>query len=79
MQQFTSIWYEKKGIVEFGNTLYSKYGNRELEGVKTKFPYEKELNTIFDGHSETNLSNDTNDLLLKPFVFVLCRTKSIMA
>ena len=63
-QQFTSIWYEKKGIVEFGNTLYSKYGNRELEGVKTKFPYEKELNTIFDGHSETNLSNETNDLLL---------------
>lgn len=63
-QQFTSIWYEKKGIVEFGNTLYSKYENRELEGVKANFPYENELNTLFDGHTETNLSNETNDLLL---------------
>jgi L,D-transpeptidase YcbB len=63
-QQFTTVWYDKKGLIEFANTLYTKYGQIEEEGVKAKFPYEKELNTIFDGHSETNFSNETNDLLL---------------
>jgi len=63
-QQFTSIWYDKKGLIEFGNTLFSKYENRELEGIKANFPYENELHTIFDGHTETNLSNVTNELLM---------------
>jgi murein L,D-transpeptidase YcbB/YkuD len=68
-QQFTTAWYDKKGLIEFANTLYTKYGQIEEEGVQAKFPYENDLNTLFDGHSETNASPENNDVLLSNLYF----------
>lgn len=65
-EKFKSLWYDKKGIVEFANTLLAKYKTIEEEGVKAKFPYEKELDFIFhsDSDSNSNLSQETTDLII---------------
>jgi murein L,D-transpeptidase YcbB/YkuD len=62
--QFRSIWHDKQGIVEFGNTLFAKYETLEEEGIKAQFPYEKELNTIFNSDSDTSLSGEETELML---------------
>ncbi|MBC7845424.1 MAG: L,D-transpeptidase family protein [Flavobacterium sp.] len=62
--QFKSIWHDKQGIVEFGNTLFAKYESLEDEGVKAQFPYEKDLETIFNSDSDTNLSVENAELML---------------
>jgi len=62
--QFKSIWHDKQGIVEFGNTLFAKYETLEEEGIKAQFPYEKELNTIFNSDSDTNMSGEDTELML---------------
>ena len=63
-EHFKSIWYDKKGITEFANTLFAKYKTIDEEGVKAKFPYEKELNVIFNGDSDTKLSQENTDLII---------------
>jgi murein L,D-transpeptidase YcbB/YkuD len=62
--QFKNIWHDKEGIVEFGNNLFAKYETLEEEGIKAQFPYEKELNTIFNSDSDTNLSGEDTELML---------------
>jgi murein L,D-transpeptidase YcbB/YkuD len=71
---FSSIWYDNKGLIEFGNTLYTKYGSIEQEGIKAKFPYENELHAIFDGHSSNKSANATDDLLLSN-LYLFCADK----
>ena len=62
--QFKSIWHDKQGIVELGNTLFAKYETLEEEGIKAQFPYEKELDVIFNSDSGTSLSPENAELML---------------
>jgi L,D-transpeptidase YcbB len=61
---YHSIWYDQKGIVEFGHSLYGKVMGIENEGVYTVFPYKKEVEGIFENGNENNLSADDTELML---------------
>lgn len=61
---FTHIWFDKQGVVEFGYTLFSKARNMEEEGVTATFPYEKDLINVFDNERKTNLSDIDTELML---------------
>jgi L,D-transpeptidase YcbB len=63
------LWLDNKGIVEFGNTLFSKYSVIESEGIPKNFPYEKELTTIFERPTENKLSKTATDLLISNLYF----------
>lgn len=59
--QYHSIWHDEE-LVKFAHTLYAKYRTIDEEGVKAKFPYEKELETVFNFDSD--LSQEYTDLML---------------
>lgn len=61
---FEQIWFDKKGIVEYGNSLYSKVRDIENEGISTPFPYQKMVDEIFTNSKEQNLSHMDTELLL---------------
>jgi len=45
---FNHIWFDKNGIIEFGNSLYSKASELETEGVSLKFPYQEKIAGVFE-------------------------------
>ncbi len=61
---YTQIWHDEDGMVEFGYTLLSRVNNMEEEGVLVKFPYEKEINYIFDDRKRNNLPEVETELML---------------
>ena len=61
---FTQVWNDGEGTIEFGNTLFTKYKNIETEGIKATFPYEEQLNSIFDDGIENTLSQADTDLMI---------------
>lgn len=61
---YHSIWFDQKGIVEFGHSLYGKVMGIENEGVYTVFPYKKEIEGIFEDNIENNLSADYTEMML---------------
>ncbi len=61
---FNSIWYDSKGIVEFGHSLYSKYSTIEKEGIKIAFPYQNKLEGIFNDDVENTLNQETTELII---------------
>jgi L,D-transpeptidase YcbB len=63
------LWLDNNGVVEFGNTLFSKYLTIENEGVSKNFPYEKELIAIFERPSDNKLSKMDTDLLISNLYF----------
>ncbi len=66
---FNQVWYDKKGIVEFGHSLYAKYSNIENEGLKAVFPYQNKLEGIFDNDIENTLSQDDSELMITNLYF----------
>jgi L,D-transpeptidase YcbB len=62
--KFTYIWYDKRGIVEFGNTLFSKVKELDVEGVTSKFPYQEKLDGVFENEKENTLSRTETELML---------------
>ncbi|TRX36637.1 L,D-transpeptidase family protein [Flavobacterium restrictum] len=63
-QHFDAIWMDEKGIIEFGNTLYSKSKDLDKEGVLVSFPYEQELDAIFLETQDNNLSTTDTELMI---------------
>jgi len=61
---YEQIWFDKKGIVEYGNSLYSKVKDIEDEGISTPFPYQKMVDDIFTNKKEQTLSDTDIELLL---------------
>lgn len=61
---YEQIWFDKKGIVEYGNSLYSKVKDIEDEGISTPFPYQKMVDEIFTNKKEQTLSDTDIELLL---------------
>jgi L,D-transpeptidase YcbB len=61
---YTHIWYDEYGMVEFGYTLMSRVSNMEEEGVLTKFPYKDEIDHFLDVVKRNNLTKVENELML---------------
>lgn len=61
---FHQIWFDQKGIIEFGNSLFSKVVNIGDEGVYRAFPYPDEISTIFQGAEDRRLTNDETDFMI---------------
>jgi murein L,D-transpeptidase YcbB/YkuD len=66
---FNVIWYDDKGIVEFGNSLYAKYSNIDKEGLKVVFPYQNKLEGIFNDNVENTLSQANTELMITNLYF----------
>jgi L,D-transpeptidase YcbB len=62
--RFSEIWYDGKGIVEFGQTLYGKVNELKVEGVSSKFPYQDRVDAVFDNEVQNKLSPTETDLML---------------
>jgi murein L,D-transpeptidase YcbB/YkuD len=62
--QYNQIWFDQKGIIEFGNSLYSKVIGFDSEGVSAKFPYQEKLDGIFVTEIENTLSQTETELMI---------------
>jgi L,D-transpeptidase YcbB len=62
--KFSHIWYDENGIVEFGQTLYSKARELDAEGVSVRFPYQEKIDGIFENEKESKLTVDETELML---------------
>ncbi len=63
-RNYTWIWHDKKGVIEFANLLYSKINRLEEEGLKSSLPYQDEIDRIFDGESKNKPSKIDAELFL---------------
>ena len=61
---YSPIWFDEKGLAEYGHSLYSKVKDMEDEGISTPFPYQKNIDGIFAPASENKLSNTDAELML---------------
>jgi murein L,D-transpeptidase YcbB/YkuD len=61
---FNYIWFSKKSIAEYGNSLYSKVQNIEDEGIYTTFPYQKDIDDIFKNPKKYSRKQPGSELLL---------------
>jgi len=61
---FKHIWFDSYGMLEFGNSLYSKITNIETEGVSSKFPYSDQIAGIFQAEIENTLNETETELML---------------
>ena len=66
---YNQIWYDKKGIVEFGHSLYARYSTIEKEGLKVVFPYQNMLEGIFNDDVENTLNQETMELMITNLYF----------
>jgi hypothetical protein len=62
--KYTLIWYDERGVVEFGNTLFNKVRELNVEGVSSKFPYQEKIDGIFENEKENTLSPTETELML---------------
>lgn len=61
---YNNIWFDHKGVGEYGNSLYSKVKNLDDEGISTPFPYQKNIDEIFVGQSDKTINPNDAELLL---------------
>lgn len=54
------LWFDRKGVNEVADLLYSKIGNLDEEGVPSTVPYKSELSAVI----EADAKPDANDELL---------------
>jgi murein L,D-transpeptidase YcbB/YkuD len=63
-RNYAWIWYDKEGLIEFANLLYSKVNRLEEEGIESSLPYKDEIDGIFDGESTKKLSKTDTEIIL---------------
>lgn len=61
---YSHIWFDEKGLVESGNSLFSKVRDLDDEGISTSFPYQKKVDCIFAHGSEKDINSTDAELLL---------------
>jgi L,D-transpeptidase YcbB len=61
---YTYIWFDKDGIVEYGNSLYSKVKDVEDEGISGGFPYQQKIDGIFSDAEKNPMINTDTELML---------------
>ncbi|MEI6888667.1 MAG: L,D-transpeptidase family protein [Bacteroidales bacterium] len=62
--RFNHIWYDNHGVVEFGQTLFGKIKDLDVEGVSSKFPYQQKVDGVFENEKENALSKTETELML---------------
>jgi murein L,D-transpeptidase YcbB/YkuD len=62
--RFNYIWFDKNGIIEPGNSLYSKVKGLEEEGLSSVFPYHEQVDGIFNDEIENKLTDTQTELML---------------
>ncbi|WP_396186283.1 murein L,D-transpeptidase [Flavobacterium sp.] len=66
---FNQVWFDNKGIVEFGHSLYAQYSNIDKEGLTVVFPYQKKLDGIFHDEIESPLNQSDTELMITNLYF----------
>jgi len=61
---FHTIWLDENGVIEFGNSLYSKVLGLDQEGVSSVFPYQDKIAGIFEPEIPNLLSSAESDLMI---------------
>jgi murein L,D-transpeptidase YcbB/YkuD len=61
---FRHIWFDTSGVVEFGNSLYTKVKEIKTEGVSSGFPYLDILEGVFEKNREYTLTPTETELML---------------
>ena len=61
---FHFIWFDQEGIVTYGNSLYEKVQNIQAEGISSTFPYQKEIDSIFEENFTNAQGHHNADLLI---------------
>ena len=61
---YKSIWFGGKGIIEFANLLYSKTNELQEEGLQGKFAYKTKIDQLFNDKTTKNLASADNELLI---------------
>jgi hypothetical protein len=54
-RNYNSIWFDKNGLIEFANLLYSKVNALEKEGLKSRITYKEKMDTIFNNTPSKDL------------------------
>lgn len=62
--KYTHIWFDEKGITEFGNSFYNRVKDIEDEGIFTSFPYQKKIEGIFVYEPKNRFNTIDDELLL---------------
>jgi L,D-transpeptidase YcbB len=62
--KFSYIWFDENGIVEFGQTLFSKVRELDAEGVSARFPYLEKIDGVFENEKENTLTGEETELML---------------
>ena len=65
--QYSFIWYDKKGRKETADVIYNKINNLFEEGLQTKVPYKSELDAMFQ--KTTSKPNIDVELFLTNYYF----------
>lgn len=65
--QYSFIWYDKKGRKETADVIYNKINNLFEEGLETKVPYKSELDAMFQ--KTTSKPNIAVELFLTNYYF----------
>jgi len=61
---FKYIWFDNKGIVEYGHLLYSKVNALDEDGISTPFPYKENIDEIFAGNSKKKAKISDSEIML---------------
>lgn len=69
-REYNTIWFDDKGVNEFGYLLHEKVGLLKEQGIEKTIPYQNVINKIFDETTSKKPSqSDTDILLTSLFVF----------
>jgi murein L,D-transpeptidase YcbB/YkuD len=71
---YNHIWFDRNGVIEFANSLYSKLKDLDAEGVSSKFPYQDKIEGIFQAEIENTL-NETNTEIMVSCMFLFYAEK----
>ena len=63
------LWYDRNGINEFADLLFSKINNLDQEGLKIRVPYKDKIQTIFQDYDNRKESNVEVELLMSSLYF----------
>nr|WP_315210920.1 L,D-transpeptidase family protein [uncultured Flavobacterium sp.] len=63
-RNYNSIWFDKNGLIEFANLLYSKVNQLEKEGLKSRITYKEKMDAIFNDTNSDDLPQTETELLL---------------
>ncbi|MCX6303766.1 MAG: L,D-transpeptidase family protein [Bacteroidetes bacterium] len=63
-QQYKHIWLDDHGVVELGQTLYTKVRDMGSEGLPSKFPYQEKIDGVFANDRDNTLSPAETEIML---------------